>query len=245
MQTDLDHEALALLASKQGHVRYATLSKTKERWGHRMTKVGHIIFLNGTSSAGKTSIARILQHQLSEPYLHMALDAFLDMFPSHWVGKNPDGFAEAAFSSASDAALAIYLTPVAQRLISGYHHALAVCAATGNNLIVDHVLLERHWLQECVALLADFSVFFVGVHCPLDVLEAREQERVNRASGLARVQFDRVHADALYDLEIDTSLASPQECVARIELALRHLPTPSAFQRLSLTWKDEEKLKRC
>jgi hypothetical protein len=36
---------------------------------------GHIIFLNGISSAGKTSIAKILQRILGETTLHMTLEA--------------------------------------------------------------------------------------------------------------------------------------------------------------------------
>lgn len=161
-----------------------------------MTKAGHIIFLNGPSSAGKTSIAHVLQHQLSEPYLHIALDTFLGMFPPNFV-EAQEGRREGSSTPDRDAAIAIYLTPVATRLISGYHHAVAACALAGNNLIVDHVLLERQWLQECVALLADMTVFFVGIHCPLPTLEAREQARGDRTPGLARAQYDRVHAHRL------------------------------------------------
>ncbi|HEU5381379.1 MAG TPA: AAA family ATPase [Ktedonobacteraceae bacterium] len=203
-----------------------------------MTNAGRITFLNGTSSVGKTSTARSLQQQLSDPYLHIALDAFLTMFPPRWV-ETSDGFGQALPSPGGDAGRAIHLGPVAQRLISGYHHALAACAVSGNNLIVDHVLLERQWLQECVVLLANFSVFFVGVHCPLEVLEARERERDDRAPGLARRQFERVHADAMYDLEIDTSLASPEECAAHIRRALRQPPTPGAFQQLGIALRGE------
>lgn len=202
-----------------------------------MTHSGHIIFLNGPSSAGKTSIARALQCCLSEPYLHIALDTFLGMFPPHFV-ETPGSGSEVP-SSDGDDVLAIYLTPGAKRLISGYHHAVAACALAGNNLIVDHVLLERQWLEECVALLAAFSVFFVGIHCPLQVLEARENARGDRTPGLARVQYDRVHAHRLYDLEIDTSLASARDCATRIVEALRHSPTRSAFQQLSLILRNE------
>jgi chloramphenicol 3-O-phosphotransferase len=42
---------------------------------------GTIIFLNGTSSSGKTSIARALQKSLDEPYLYLSVDSFLDMLP--------------------------------------------------------------------------------------------------------------------------------------------------------------------
>ncbi|HET8845303.1 MAG TPA: hypothetical protein VFN35_27770, partial [Ktedonobacteraceae bacterium] len=133
-----------------------------------------------------------------------------------------------------------YFGPVAQHLFSGYHHAIAACAQAGNNLIVDHVLLEQQWLQECVALLAPFSVFFVGVRCALDVLEARERERGDRIPGLAREQFERVHAHALYDFEIDTSLANPQECSASLIRALQQPQAPAAFQQLATRWNSEQ-----
>lgn len=203
-----------------------------------MTTSSHVIFLNGTSSAGKTSIARLLQEQLHVPYLYIALDTFLDMFPPHWV-ETSDGFGEPPSSSENNSKITLHFGPVAQRLFSGYHRSIAACAMTGNNVIVDHVLLEPQWLQECVTLLSDLSVFFVGVRCPLDVLEVRERERGDRMPGLARVQFDRVHANVLYDLEVDTSLASPQECVVRITNALRKPPLPNAFQQLAARWKTE------
>ena len=203
-----------------------------------MTRAGHIIFLNGPSSAGKTSIARVLQRHLSDPYLHMALDTFLGMFPPNFVGT-AGGSGEVASASDRDPALAIYMTPVAQRLISGYHHAVAACALTGNNLIVDHVLLDRQWLRECVALLTNVAVFFVGIYCPLPILEARERARGDRTPGLARAQVNRVHAHRLYDLEVDTSLANAHACATRVMQALQHPPTRSAFEQLSRILRDE------
>ncbi len=42
---------------------------------------GTIIFLNGTTSAGKTSTARMLQTIMAEPYLEAGIDTFLWMLP--------------------------------------------------------------------------------------------------------------------------------------------------------------------
>ena len=42
---------------------------------------GNVIILNGTSSSGKTTLARELQSQCSEVYLLCSLDAFWDMTP--------------------------------------------------------------------------------------------------------------------------------------------------------------------
>jgi chloramphenicol 3-O phosphotransferase len=59
-------------------------------------------------------------------------------------------------------------------------------------------------------------LFVVGVHAPLDVLEARELARGDRAIGLARWQFARVHQGVAYDFEVDTSTATPDACAQAI-----------------------------
>jgi len=43
-----------------------------------MTK---IIFLNGPSSSGKSSVAKELQKILPEPYMHIGIDAVISMMP--------------------------------------------------------------------------------------------------------------------------------------------------------------------
>ncbi|MGB7998277.1 MAG: AAA family ATPase, partial [Photobacterium halotolerans] len=40
-----------------------------------------LIFLNGPSSAGKSSIARELQHCLNDYYLHLGIDTYIAMMP--------------------------------------------------------------------------------------------------------------------------------------------------------------------
>jgi len=45
---------------------------------------GHIIFLNGTSSSGKTTIAKALQESLSEPYMRISVDDFIGKYPQ-WI----------------------------------------------------------------------------------------------------------------------------------------------------------------
>ena len=51
-------------------------------------KAGNIIFLNGSSSAGKTTLAIMLQQLLPEPYQHIALDQFRDGMPGRYRGLN-------------------------------------------------------------------------------------------------------------------------------------------------------------
>jgi chloramphenicol 3-O phosphotransferase len=100
----------------------------------------------------------------------------------------------------------------------GMRHAIAAMAAQSNNLIVDEVMLDQEKPLEYRAPLAPFAVSFVGLFARLDVLEARERARGDRLPGLARWQYDRVHVGMTYDLEIDTTSASPLDCAWRIKM---------------------------
>jgi chloramphenicol 3-O phosphotransferase len=55
-------------------------------------------------------------------------------------------------------------------------------------------------------------ILLVGVRCPLEVVEERERTRQNRRNGLARSQFNVIHESKPYDLEVDTSVLSPEAC---------------------------------
>ncbi len=89
-------------------------------------------------------------------------------------------------------------------------------AAEGNHLVVDEVMIGPEKPREYRRLLARFEVRFVGLFAPLDVLEARERARGDREIGLARWQYERVHRDKVYDLEIDTATTTPLETARTI-----------------------------
>jgi chloramphenicol 3-O phosphotransferase len=51
-------------------------------WRCVLKRNARVILLNGVGSAGKSSIARALQDITREPFLHVEMDAFLDMLPA-------------------------------------------------------------------------------------------------------------------------------------------------------------------
>lgn len=187
---------------------------------------GYIIILNGTSSSGKTSIVNALQNILEEPYLEAGIDKFIWMLPARYL--TPPLWDEVLGQ-------AVKAGPVGYTLISGMHQAIAALSRTGNNVIADLVLVEPQWLQECVSLFKDLPAYFIGIRCPLDVLEQREKGRRNRTFGQARAQFDMIHAHVIYDLEVDTSVSSSQECAVQIKRSITDGTSPGAFKRLSET----------
>jgi chloramphenicol 3-O phosphotransferase len=99
-------------------------------------------------------------------------------------------------------------------------HAVAAMAGQGNNLIVDEVMTEKE-AGEYRLLLQGFEMSMVGVFASLDVLEERERKRGDRMAGLARGQHSRIHKGIVYDLEIDTSNATPEDCAREIKTALK------------------------
>ncbi len=182
-----------------------------------MTRAGRIVLLNGVGSVGKSSIAKALQQITATPFLHMSMDAFIDMMPAAMF-EGADGLTFETIQEDGHPSVVIRTGPVAARVFLGMRFAIAALARHGNDLIVDDVLLggDRSEYDEAVAGL---TVHWVGVFAPLDVLEAREKQRSDRMIGLSRWQFDRVHKGMRYDLEIDTSQSSPAECAQRIKQA--------------------------
>jgi len=180
--------------------------------------VARLIILNGVGSVGKSSIARALQQITAEPFLHVAMDAFLDMLPTSYM-NHPDGLVFDDESKVGPSVVAVRTGPVAARAFRGMRRAIAALAGEGNNLIVDDVMLDAE-MNEYRTLLAGFQVSFVGIFAPLAIIEERESLRRDRIIGLARWQFDRVHRGRTYDLEIDASTSTPEICALKIKEAL-------------------------
>jgi chloramphenicol 3-O phosphotransferase len=177
---------------------------------------GTVVLLNGTSSSGKSSIARELLEVLDGIWFHMPVDAFHAMRCRHPIADED-------------------LQDEIDRTVKGFHRAVAGMAAAGNNLVVDHPLSRRWRLLDLLDLLVPEDTVLIGVRCPLPELERRERERGDRQPGLAALQYDQVHAHGPHDLDIDTSLLSPQECALRIRDFLARRTSPTAFEQLRRT----------
>lgn len=180
-----------------------------------MAPNSRIVLLNGVGSVGKSSIAKALQTITAEPFLHVEMDAFLNMMPERYW-DHPDGLTFETVQQDGKPSVIIRSGPVAERTFRGMRHAIAAMAGEGNNLIVDDVMLADE-MAEYAALLAGFTLHLVGVFAPLEVLEQRERERKDRLIGLARWQYDRVHQGKSYDLELDTSRLTALECARLIQ----------------------------
>jgi chloramphenicol 3-O phosphotransferase len=171
-----------------------------------LSNLAQVIVLNGVSSAGKSSLARALQAITWPPFLHVQLDVFTQMLPlsfkirAHETEQTPEA----------------NIDEIVSQTRRGMRHAVAAMAAQGLRLIIDDVVDDAA-ADEYIRLLAPYRTFVVGVLASLEILECREQQRGDRAIGLARSQLAFAHRNVRYDMTIDTSAMTPTEGALQIK----------------------------
>lgn len=188
--------------------------------------MGKIIFLNGTSSSGKTTLLQGLQDALEAPYLEMGLDKFIWMLPKRYFDQP---LWDEILGQADRAG------EFGHQLVQGMHRAIYSAAETGLNILADQVLVEPAWVWDCAARFHDMDAHLIGVRCDLAILEQREQDRRDRTLGQARKQYEKVHAHGVYDFEVDTGLSAPEKCIQQILNYLAADALPSALKQLHKT----------
>ncbi len=173
-----------------------------------------IIWLNGTSSSGKTTIAKQLQNLLDDQFMHVCFDAFYHMLPARF---KPSTEADSKHG---------------EKVHLGFEYSIPALAKAGNRLIVDYPFHYQSSLPRCLELVSGYRVLYVGVFAPVEVLEQREVARGDRKIGLARNQAARVHLNSEYDVEVDTHQLSPNQAAQKIISTLQTVTIPTAFDRL-------------
>jgi chloramphenicol 3-O phosphotransferase len=177
------------------------------------------IVLNGTSCSGKSSIAAALQEIWPRPLQVTGIDTFLASQSKRFFaagGRVAAGFSWVPVTIDGQPAVEWVPGPLGLGMIKASHAYWAACAGAGLDQVIDDVWLvpgQPAGLRE--ALLAA-NTLWVGVHCPLAVAEQRERERGDRIVGTVRGQHALVHTFRTYDVDVDTSAATPQQCAEAI-----------------------------
>jgi chloramphenicol 3-O phosphotransferase len=178
-----------------------------------MSVPGKVILLNGASSSGKSTLAQALQQRLALPFWHYSIDHLLaaNILPRSRIDSGEFPWPTQR-----------------EQFFEGFHHSLPAFAAAGNNLIVEHIVETRSWMNRLLVLLENLDVFFVGVHCPLHELERRERERGDRRIGEARADFEITHTFGSYDIDL-TSTDDAGQLASRLAEAWAKRSPPGVF----------------
>jgi chloramphenicol 3-O phosphotransferase len=175
-----------------------------------------VIVLNGGSSSGKSSIARCLQEVLSQPWLTIGTDDFVDALPP--AMHSGDGI-----EIADDGG--VQVGPEFRRLEMAWTAGVVAMVRAGAQVIVDEVFLggpasQRRWLDA----LGDVETLWVGVRCDPEIAAGREAVRGDRVAGMAAAQAALVHDGVTYDIEVDTTHDEPLTCAYAIAAVVERKP---------------------
>jgi chloramphenicol 3-O phosphotransferase len=200
--------------------------------------MGKIILLNGCSSSGKTTLALKLQQMLPQPYQHVALDQFRDGMPGRVRGLNAPADTEGSLGlnvvpgrHGDEWVTQIQLGSYGERVLKAMRRTVAALNELDVSVIVDDLLFKPEYLHDYVSVLDPDSVWFIGVRCDLNVVSAREAIRPGRFPGTATAHYKQVHAHGeMYDLDVDTTHASPRQNAAEIIARLQQ--PPQAFAKI-------------
>lgn len=174
-----------------------------------------MIIVNGGSSSGKTSIVRHVQDMVSEPWLAISIDDFVDSLPPR-LQQSSEGFDITGDGT-------VQIGDVFRQLEKAWMAGVIATARAGASVLLDDVFLgaaasQTRWR----AVLTDLPVAWVGVHCRVDVAQQREASRLDRNTGMAAQQATQVHIGVDYDVQVDTTSTSAMDC-AQLIISKLHL----------------------
>jgi len=161
---------------------------------------GRIIFLNGVTSAGKTSIVEALQEREDIFFYVVANDLFEEMVGEKYLREN-------------------YWKYLSEVIIMMYHTA-RLFSDMGKNVLIDGILVERaeitpHY-QQLREILKNNPLDLVEVYCPLEICRERNVIRGDRYESQSEEQQELMAKDIKYSMRVDTSVYSAAECADQI-----------------------------
>ena len=161
---------------------------------------GRIIFLNGVTSAGKTSIVEALQERDDIFFYVVANDLFQEMVGDKYLYEN-------------------YWKYLSEVIIMMYHTA-KLYSDMGKNVLIDGILVEREEIkphyQQMLEILKDNPLDVVEVYCPLEICRQRNIIRGDRYETQSEEQHQFMARNVRYSVRVDTSKNNSAECAEMI-----------------------------
>lgn len=162
---------------------------------------GIIIYLNGVTSTGKTTLSKSIQQIANLNFYHLSFDMFQQMISVKFLEEN-------------------YWKYLSEAIITMYHTAKRM-SDMNINVIVDGMLLEMPEFQLNYQkshyelfknILSDCPLSLVEVFCPLEECKKRNIERGDRGVDQSDWQSDMMAKNIEYDISVNTFVNSSEDC---------------------------------
>lgn len=157
---------------------------------------GRIVFLNGVTSSGKTSIVEALQRR-REMFFHVvANDLFQEMVGDEYLQED-------------------YWKYLSEAIIMMYH-AARTFSDLGKNILIDGILVEqpeiRPHYKKLKEIFDGYPLEIVELQCPLEICRERNIARGDRYETQSEEQAAIMAEGIEYNLRLDTSCHTPDAC---------------------------------
>ncbi|MEX2236689.1 MAG: chloramphenicol phosphotransferase [Dehalococcoidia bacterium] len=206
------------------------------------TSTGQIIILNGAPRSGKSSIVEVIQRTFDGVWMNLGVDVFVrHVTPERYrpgIGLRPGGERPDL-----EALVPVFYAAMYESIRRAQQAGPERCDGRWPPRRLFHSAQHPHRLPRS---LAGLPVLFVGVRCPVEVImERRNAGQPGREGTYATGSSDddvpepvrrwqeEIHIPGIYDLEVDTSQLTPEQCAHAIRRGLAGGPPPRAFQRLA------------
>jgi len=166
----------------------------------RHARKGKILFLNGVTSSGKTSIVEALQDRDDCYFYVVANDLFQEMVGERFLRED-------------------YWKHLSRVIILMYHTA-KLYSDMGHDVLIDGILVERPELVphygQLREILRENPLYIIDVACPLTVCRERNIARGDRYEMQSDEQAAIMAKGIEYALRVETDKHTPQECAEMI-----------------------------
>jgi adenylylsulfate kinase/chloramphenicol 3-O phosphotransferase len=177
-------------------------------------KINKIVFLNGVSSSGKTTISKALQEIADEHFYCLSNDNFNNFYWSMFHNKHDKQIEKLGTENNYFVESIIFMYRLAK-----------IITENGINIIIDGVLEEIEAFTEIykkshyellLDIFAGHNIFMVEVFCPLEECRRRNIARGDRDENQSFEQNKIMNKNIKYNLFLDTSVNNANECAYKI-----------------------------
>ena len=124
--------------------------------------------MNGPSSSGKTTLAKALQKESDQPFLHIGVDRIIGMMPeklNNWEGEPaPLGFSwKQSIDEAGHSIHDIQTGPFAQKMLQTLIEIVLTMARMGHYIIIDDISFGKDQVGLWREALKGYKVLWIGI----------------------------------------------------------------------------------
>lgn len=190
-----------------------------------------LLIINGTSSTGKTTLARTLQDRWPSPLIYLGLDSWITMTLArrYWDSatqladiKSDDWVRQGTHfvmphSPTNDSPwIKINSGPISDQLVFAMHDTALHLMQQGFDVVLDCVLLKAAWRDDLLQKSAHHQRCLIHMTAPEAVLIERERARGDRMRDVFRHLAATIHIGLQYNVSIDSSQQSPTQAAEQV-----------------------------